>query len=183
MQQNLIVALLSGLGGMFGWGFADFFAKKTIDRIGGLVSLVWAHLFGTMILILLIVFEYVIFGKFVSFPNSFITYMGLAFFGALQAIIYLLVYIGFGKGQLAILNPVFASYSGLAALISIFLFGEKINNHLFLALIVIFSGIILLNTDTSLLHKRKISLVVTPGFKEVGLAAILAGFWTVLWDK
>jgi len=40
MQQELLIAVLAGLGGMFGWGFADFFAKKTIDEIGSVASLV-----------------------------------------------------------------------------------------------------------------------------------------------
>ena len=29
-------------GGMFGWGLADFFAKKTIDKIGDIQTLAWA---------------------------------------------------------------------------------------------------------------------------------------------
>ena len=43
MQPELVLAGLAGLGGMMGWGLADFFAKKTIDEIGDVVSLVWAH--------------------------------------------------------------------------------------------------------------------------------------------
>jgi len=33
MQTELLIAIIAGLGGMFGWGLADFFAKKTIDSI------------------------------------------------------------------------------------------------------------------------------------------------------
>jgi len=38
---------------MLGWGLADFFAKKTIDQIGDIVVLAWAHVFGTGVLVML----------------------------------------------------------------------------------------------------------------------------------
>ena len=38
MQSDLVIAVLAGFGGMLGWGFADFFAKKTIDEIGDVAS-------------------------------------------------------------------------------------------------------------------------------------------------
>jgi hypothetical protein len=54
MSNSLTAALVAGLGGMLGWGFADFFAKKTIDKIGDLPSLVWAHLFGTGFFVIIV---------------------------------------------------------------------------------------------------------------------------------
>ena len=33
MENSLAVAVLGGLGAMLGWGFADFFAKKTVRKI------------------------------------------------------------------------------------------------------------------------------------------------------
>ncbi len=53
MNQELLIAVLAGLGGMLGWGLADFFAKKTIDEVGDVVSLVWAHIFGTIVLFII----------------------------------------------------------------------------------------------------------------------------------
>src|SRR5207302_565666 len=111
--------ILTGITAMFGWGFADFFAKKTIDEVGSLVSLVWAHLFGTLILALVALFQIFIFNQHISFSYNLSTWGLLIFFGALQAIVYLLAYEGFGKGKLSILNPIFASYAGLAAVLSI----------------------------------------------------------------
>src|SRR5258708_6537523 len=115
MHQQLLIAILSGLVAMFGWGFADLFAKKTIDEVGSIISLVWAHIFGTVALILIVLFRVVIIGGMISIPSNPNVWAGLLFFGILQMIIYLLVYQGFSKGQLAILSPIFASYSGMAA--------------------------------------------------------------------
>ncbi|SRR6266404_1237649 len=181
MENSLAIAILGGLGGMLGWGFADFFAKKTIDRIGDLPSLVWAHLFGTILFISLTLFNYAVTGHFVHIPTKPGVWLGLVFFGVLQMIVYWLVYKGFGKGQLAVLNPVFASYSGLVALISVLFFAEKLTGLTAVALLAIFGGIILMNTDLESLQSRSLKLV--PGLREVGIAALLAAIWTILWDR
>ncbi|TSC86863.1 MAG: hypothetical protein G01um10147_738 [Microgenomates group bacterium Gr01-1014_7] len=183
MQQELLIAIFTGLGAMLGWGFADFFAKKTIDRVGSIVSLVWAHLFGTLAFSLIALYQSVVIGQQLSIPTDMAGWGLLIFFGVLQALIYLLVYIGFGKGQLAVLNPVFASYSGLAALLSITLLGEKVSASILLAVAVIFGGILLLNLDSQALRSRRLNLIHIPGLKEIGLAVILAAIWTVSWDQ
>jgi drug/metabolite transporter (DMT)-like permease len=96
-------------------------------------------------------------------------------------VIYWLAYEGFGKGQLAVLNPVFASYSGIVALISIVVFGETLHVLSGIGLIAIFASIILLNVDIKGLRSKKLN--IAPGLLEVGLAAILAAAWTLGWDK
>ncbi|MBX4201955.1 DMT family transporter [Candidatus Saccharibacteria bacterium] len=181
MENSLAVAVLAGLGAMLGWGFADFFAKKTIDRIGDLPSLVWAHIFGTSLFFGLALFNYAITGHFVHIPDTLNVWLGLVFFGVLQMIVYWLVYKGFGKGQLAVLNPIFSSYSGLVALISIIFFSEVLTGSILAGLIAIFAGILLMNLDIQGLKSKR--LKIAPGLKEVAAAAILAAIWTIFWDK
>ncbi len=181
MQPSFLIAILTGLAAMLGWGFADFFAKKTIDKIGSIVSLVWAHLFGTLALALVALYQSVIVGQQISVPNNLQSWGLLLIFGTLQAVVYLLAYEGFGKGQLAILNPVFASYSGIAALLSIIVFGEIVRGHILVALALVFLGILLLNMDTQILKLKRFNVI--PGFREVGLASLLAAIWTIGWDK
>ena len=183
MHQELLIALFAGLGGMLGWGFADFFAKKTIDEIGSVASLVWAHVFGVLALLSVVLYSSFALHRQIAIPNDFRTWGLLIFFGSLQAVIYLLVYQGFSKGQLAVLNPVFASYSGLAAIISIIVFGEVVSGHVLLGLATIFAGVLLLNIDPQALRAKRMHFIGAPGLKEVGLAALLAAFWTVSWDK
>jgi len=181
MQPSFLIAILTGLAAMLGWGFADFFAKKTIDKIGSIVSLVWAHLFGTLALALVALYQSVIVGQQISVPNNLQSWGLLLIFGTLKAVVYLLAYEGFGKGQLAILNPVFASYSGIAALLSIIVFGEIVRGHILVALALVFLGILLLNMDTQILKLKRFNVI--PGFREVGLASLLAAIWTIGWDK
>lgn len=183
MEQTLLIAVGTGFGGMLGWGFADFFAKKTIDEIGATVSLVWGHLFGVLAFGFIALYQFAAFQKSILIPRDFRELGFLAFFGILQAFIYFLVYQGFGKGHLAVLSPVFASYSGLAALFSVVVLREAVSGNLLLALGIIFIGILLLSIDAQALRMRRITLVGAPGLKEVASAALLAAFWTVSWDK
>jgi uncharacterized membrane protein len=165
---------------MLGWGLADFFAKLTIDKVGDLVSLVWAHVFGTLLLLTVALGRWAAVGEGIAVPSSASAWAGLALFGVLQAVVYLLVYRGFGKGQVAVLNPVFASFSGLVAVVSIMALGETASAYKVAALALIFAGILLLSIDR---HALGIRIASTPGFKEVALAAVCAAFWTVGWDR
>jgi drug/metabolite transporter (DMT)-like permease len=170
-EEALLVATGAGLGGMFGWGFADFYAKLTIDRIGDVVSLAWAHIFGTILLLCVAVGHLALTGAGPGFPVDVMTWLWLAFFGVLQAVVYLLLYSGFEKGQVAVLNPVFASFSGVVALISITILGESASALKVAALLLVFGGILLLSLDRSTLRIRMENV---PGLKEVGLATACA---------
>ena len=183
MSTELLIAIGAGLGGMLGWGLADFFAKKAIDRIGDVASLVWSHLFGTAIFIALALTSSLLRQQPLFVPRDIQTWILLGFFGALQAAVYLLVYRGFGKGQVAVLNPVFSSFSGLTAALSILVFGEAVSAYRLLALAIIFAGILLTSIDVEALRSTRLRLAHIPGLKEVALATVLAAVWTILWDQ
>ncbi|MGH7241294.1 MAG: EamA family transporter [Candidatus Saccharimonadales bacterium] len=181
MNNALLIALLAGLGGMVGWGSADFFAKKSIDKIGSIKSLVWAHIFGTLILFTAFMLRTVFNPTSSQLPTDVKSWLELGFFGVLQMIVYWMAYRGFEKGRLTILNPVFASYSGIVALLSIMFLGEKVRSLAVIALGVIFVGSLLLSLDFSQKGTKRIKLAA--GLPEVALAAALAAVWTIGWDK
>jgi drug/metabolite transporter (DMT)-like permease len=182
MEQGLFIAIFAGLVGMFGWGLADFFAKKTINEVGDVVTLAWAHVFGTVILFFAFFFQLISQGI-SDVPSDFQTWILLLFFGILQAAVYLLVYSGFKKGQVAVLSPIFASFSGFTAVISIAIIGEIVNRYIFVGLAFIFIGIILINLDIQAVLSRRLSFIRVPGFREIACATVLAVVWTLLWDK
>lgn len=182
-MSPLFIAILAGLGGMLGWGLADFFAKKTIDQIGDVASLAWGHIFGTLVLIGAALYAYVLRGQKLALPHTGQAWLFLILFGIAQAAVYLFVYNGFGKGQIAVLNPIFASFSGLTAILSIVFFHESVNGFVAVGLATVFFGILLINTDMETLKQKRIGFAKVPGFKEVLLATFLAAFWTLFWDK
>lgn len=183
MQAGLLIATLTGLGGMIGWGFADLFAKKTIDEIGDITTLVVAHFFGTAFVLLVAAHQVFIAHRALAFPTTIETWLALVFFGALQGLVYLLVYIGFGKGQVAVLNPIFSTFSGVVALISILFLGEHVQGVVALGLVIIFAGIMLMNIDWAALRDRQMRLLRVPGFFQVAIATVLAAFWTLGWNS
>jgi drug/metabolite transporter (DMT)-like permease len=182
MKQELTIAILTGAGGMLGWGLADFFAKKTIDQIGDIIALAWGHLFGTGLLVAVWSFQAAA-GQSVSIPKGLRTWTFLFLFGAGQAVIYLLVYRGFSKGKVGLLAPVFACFSGLTAVLSITLFGERLRGWLPAALGLIFTGVLLINADAAAIRTGRFRFSQIGGFREIAVATILAALWTILWDK
>lgn len=182
LTDTTTIAVVAGLGGMFGWGLADLFAKKTIDEIGDTPTLVWAHVLGTGLIIIALGAEALL-GRPVALPATAPGWLGLAGFGALQAAVYLLVYRGFGKGQVAVLAPVFASFSGLVALTSVLVLGEPASAQKLAALAVIFVGILALNVEPEALRRGRIRLLRVPGFGEIAAATVLATIWTLGWNQ
>ena len=183
MQNELLIAIIGGLGAMVGWGLADFFAKITIDEIGDIPSLAWGHITGTTALLLMAFYSYAIKGNELHIPSNPKVWILLILFGIIQATIYLFVYKGFAQGPVGVLSPIFASFSGITALLSIIIFREQISANLIIGLAVLFFGILLINVDISSIIKKRLSFIQIPGLKEIGLATVLAAIWTLFWDR
>ena len=183
MQPELLIAIIAGLGGMLGWGFADFFAKKTIDELGDVMTLAWAGIFGTVAFFIACAYVVYVYHEPVVIPSSVSVWALLIFFGVLQAAVYIYAYKGFGKGQVGLLAPVFAAFSGIVAIVSILFLAEPATSGRLLALAVVFIGILLLNADLSALGSLRIRWTSVAGFREVFVATILAAIWTLLWER
>jgi hypothetical protein len=41
-MDKTIISIISGLGGMFGWGTSDFFANLSSDKIGHFKTFFWS---------------------------------------------------------------------------------------------------------------------------------------------
>jgi drug/metabolite transporter (DMT)-like permease len=183
MRQGETLAIFAGLLGMLGWGLADLFAKKTIDAIGDIKTLVIAHLFGTGGVVAIALAEFGINHREIFIPRDGMTWLGFAFFGALQALVYLLVYIGFGKGQVAVLNPIFSCFSGLVALVSLVFLGEQLKGKVVLALFVTFIGVMLMSVDLKALRAHRTPFVHVPGLFQIAFATLFATTWTIGWSR
>ena len=179
LSHNLAIAVFAGLGGMVGWGFADFFAKKTIDAIGDLQTLFWSQLIGVAPILALFVAQRNI------PPLHGLDGVYLVLFGAVSALSYLPLYTGFGKGQVSLLSPIFASYAAVVVLLSVVLFGEEIGSLQWLAIAIVFAGVLLISTDLralrSLLVRGKAAR--SAGVKEVVSALLVYSVWLVLFDQ
>ncbi|MDO8659444.1 MAG: DMT family transporter [Candidatus Parcubacteria bacterium] len=184
MQNELLIALLTGLGGMMGWGFSEFATKKSVDKIGTISSLVWAHVFGTIIIFSILLFSKLFITNVnIVFPTDLSEWLGIIFFGTLQTIVYYFSYKAFEKGKVGILSPIFASFAVIVAILSVLVFGEALNIGFVPALVLIFGGVMLINLDLESLKARRIRIKAVAGLKEIIIATILATVWTLGWDK
>lgn len=182
MPNELLIAIIAGLGGMLGWGFSEFAVKKSVDSIGTISSLVWAHVFGTAILFFLLFSKIFIIHTSVIFPTEWDQWFGLIFFGTLQAAVYYFAYKGFEKGEVSILSPIFASFAGMVALLSVLVLGEVLNVFFVPALLIIFVGVICINLDLENLKAKRFHIKSVAGLKEIVIATVLATIWTLGWN-
>jgi drug/metabolite transporter (DMT)-like permease len=179
MSSSLTIAILGGLGGMAGWGLADFLAKKTIDRVGEVATLFWAQLIGLAPLLGILAATRTI--------PTLHTYdpLWLLLLGVVSALSYLSLYAGFGKGDLSFLSPVFSAHAALVVVISSVLFGEKISNGQWVAIVVVLLGVIAISTtlDGLLTALRGSRSALMRGLPNVVSAAVAFAFWLVLLDR
>lgn len=173
--MELYLAIFAGLGGILGWGLADFFAKKTLGKIDGTRTLMWMQLFGIFPLAIYLIFNWE--------PARLNPQIILLLFllGLGQVIAYLLFYRGLEKGLVSILSPVFASQAAVAVLVSAFLFGETIKVTQWLGLFCTFLGIILVSFQQQLSGISGFKNL-TKGLPEVLIGMLIFGFFFPYWD-
>ena len=181
MNQELLIALFAGLGGMFGWGLSDFFAKKTIDRLGDTITLFWSQFLGIFPILLLLLFE-----QKVPHFNG-IDWLFLIILGAWDGLCYVPAYVAFKKGQASLLGPIFATYDVLVVIISAVFFGEVIPFYRQVVLFIVFLGILLINGNPWELllffaGKNKRPDIVK-GLPEMLLAVCLYSLWIIALDN
>ncbi len=178
-MSNITIAIIAGLLGMLGWGISDFFAKKTIDKIGDLKTLIGSQLIGGVLFLILLIITHSPIPTVIT-KNALLIVLGMA---ALDGAGYLLLYRAFQKGIVSIVSPIAASAAGVAALVSLFIFGEKLTVTGIIGLILIFSGIIITSTDFSDLKKSLSRENLSKGVPEALGTMVLIGFWFPLWDR
>jgi uncharacterized membrane protein len=164
---------------MLGWGFADFFAKSTIDSLGDLTTLFWAQAIGVLPLL-------GIFAVTRTVPEMEpLDLIWLTLFGVFSGLSYLPLYAGFAKGPVSVLSPVFAAYAAVVVLLSAVFFGEQISIDQALAIGVVLAGVVLISTDPRELGRlaRGRSTELSAGLPEVLCALLIYSVWLVLLDR
>ena len=170
------VAIMTGFLAMFGWGVADFIAKKTIDRVGDTTTLFWSQLLGASVLFALF---------FISqrpLNLSYIQYLTLIPLGIWSGLAYLPLYDAFSKGKVSLISPIFASYSVLVAILSIVFFKETISFAIFSSLCLLSIGIFLMNARIEFKSQTTFRIQNIAGLSQVVLAVILYSFWIIVFD-
>lgn len=168
--MNPFVGILAGLGGMFGWGIADFLVAITTRKIGNFKTVFWmlitSFLFASLV--------------FLVFPqNLAITpeiLLLLVLLGLIQVVALLAFYRGFEVGLVSVVSPISSSYALIIVFVSLFFLKESLTNLQSLAVFLILLGIPLVSINLEELKKFK-GNILQKGAKE-GLITMFS--WGIL---
>jgi drug/metabolite transporter (DMT)-like permease len=181
LDSALWVAILSGLGGMFGWGLADLFAKKTSDSIGEVSVLTLSHLLGTGSVVIGVLLYVFYTGAPVYVPTTTeILYLPL--FGAVQACVYFLLYRAMRIGKASVVSPIFSAYSILIVLFAALIFGEVVSPVMYILLACIMAGMLCLSADAHSVGRGLLTFS-EKGLPEVLASTVLAALGLLFWDR
>lgn len=173
-----LIAFIAGLSGMLGWGISDFFAKKTIDKIGDLKTLIGSQLIGGFFLL---IYFLLIKGQVPVISGTLLLYVSLL--AALDGAGYLFLYRAFQKGVVSIVSPIASSAAGFSVIVAIVLFKEQVSFLGLVGVALILLGILITSTDYKDLRKSFSKANLTNGVPEAIISMILLGFWFPLWDR
>jgi drug/metabolite transporter (DMT)-like permease len=173
----ITIAVLGGLGSAFGYGVADIFAKKGIDRLGHYKSLVYVYAFSFIFSFPLLLIDHTI--PALNLKSLLI----LASFALADFIAYTALYKSYAIGKVSVLNPITSTYAVLSAVISGVFFGEIFNIQKTFSLILVMVGIVFASVDFKELRDGFQSKDLAKGVPLASLVFLIYGIYVPLWDR
>lgn len=170
-------AVIGGLLGMVGFGISDFLAKKAIDRIGDLKTLLYAQIVGAAFILPLFLKDHSL--PSLTTPN--ITY--ILIFGFANLITYILLYRAFSKGKISIISPISSSYAVLTAITSFLFFNEPFSKIRVIFLAIVLIGIFLTSVDLKKLRDGLSAGDFSKGVPEIMVFFVICGLYVPFWNK
>ncbi len=160
--MNGWVAATLGLGAAFGWGSADFLAKRRAERDGGTATLLWLYLVGFPVFLGL----WTLRGAAAAPAPTLALWVVV---GLLNAGAYLSLYRGFRIGLLAVVTTTNAAWAAITALLAILLIGERPGLAGLAGMGTTLAGVALIAWDGTRIRLH------APGFREGLVSAGLFG--------
>jgi transporter family protein len=166
------ISLLSGLGGMFGWGIYDFLAGVYAKNIGPFKTFFWSQLAGLVFAVLLMG----LYSLTLDIPAVIIVYIGAAVL--CYAAGYLLFMRGFEIGNISIVAAIMNLWAVFTMLIAFVFMGQRLTVLQSAGVLMIISGATLAALNRGDL--RDAGLGLSAGVKETVLGAFFFGvFWNI----
>jgi bacterial/archaeal transporter family protein len=134
-MSTAILSILSGLGGMFGWGIYDFFAGVYSKKIGPFKTLFWSQLAGLVFsLFLILVFT-------INHHISLLIIILLPVSAACYCAGYLFFLRGFEIGNISIVAATMNLWAVFTMLIAFIFMGQRLTPLQFTGALLIISGV------------------------------------------
>ncbi|MBN2454017.1 DMT family transporter [Candidatus Woesearchaeota archaeon] len=144
----LTQGILLGLLAMAGWGFADFFAKLLVPKIGVRRTVFWELSILSFIVLPFLLYS----GVPEVTPGSLLIFL-IVLITQLSGL--LLFYKGLDVGKVSIVSPISSAYPLIAVFAGIFLLGEALSTLHSVGIILIILGTVLVSAKISELVKLK----------------------------
>jgi transporter family protein len=171
-MSSTIISLLSGLGGMFGWGIYDFFAGVYSKKIGPYKTFFWSQLAGLFFALLLIS----VFPITLNIPILIIFLIPVA--SLFYSAGYLFFMKGFEIGNISIVAATMNLWAVFTILIAFIFMGQRLSTAQSIGVLMIISGAILASINWTDIKNRRFQL--SSGVKETALGAFFFGaFWNI----
>lgn len=167
-----ILSILSGLGGMFGWGIYDFLGGIYAKQIGPYRSFFWSQLAGLMTVLLL----GFVFAMNLDIPVAVIILLPVA--AILYSAGYLFFFKGFEVGNLSIVAATMNLWAVFTMLFAFIFMGQRLSPIQFTGVLMIISGVTLASLNWNDIRNQRFQL--SSGVKETVFGAFFFGvFWNV----
>jgi transporter family protein len=169
-MSTAILSILSGIGGMLGWGIYDFLGGVYAKQIGPFKSFFWSQLAG-LLSVLLLVFVFTIS---LNVPILIIILLPIA--AIVYAAGYLLFFKGFEIGNVSIVAATMNLWAVFTMLFAFIFMGQRLSTLQSLGVFMIISGVTLASLNWNDIRNQKFQL--SSGVKETIIGAFFFGvFW------
>jgi len=171
-MSTAILSVLSGLGGMFGWGIYDFFAGVYSKKIGPYKTFFWSQLAGLFFVLMLIS----VFTITLNVPALAIILLTIA--AIFYSAGYLFFMKGFEIGNISIVAAIMNLWAVFTMLIAFIFMGQRLSTLQSLGVLMIISGATLTSLNWSDIKNQNFQLSL--GVKETVIGAFFFGvFWNI----
>lgn len=171
-MSTTIISILSGIGGMFGWGVYDFLGGVYSRQLGPFRSFFWSQAAGAVAVVAIAVFSGVSLS--LSFPLLLLFPLG----AILYAVGYLLFFRGLEIGNISIVSATMNLWAVFTMLFSFLFMGQRLSVLQALGVVMVLCGVVLVSVNWGELKDRRFR--TARGVKITALAAFFFGiFWGI----
>ncbi len=171
-MSTAILSILSGIGGMFGWGIYDFLGGVYAKQIGPFQSFFWSQLAGLIFSLLLIY----VFTVSLNVPILVIVLLPIA--AVFYSAGYLFFFKGFEIGKVSVVAVTMNLWAVFTMLFAFIFMGQRLSAIQSSGVLLIISGVSLASLNWSGIRNQRFQLFL--GGKETVLGAFFFGvFWNI----
>ena len=171
-MNTALLSILSGIGGMFGWGIYDFLGGVYAKQIGPVKSLFWSQLAGLISIgLLLCVFT-------LNVNLSRLTLILIPLGAIVYSAGYLFFFKGFELGNVSIVAATMNLWAVFTMLFAFIFMGQRLSAFQSAGVFMIICGVILASLNWNDIRNNRFHLSV--GVKETVIGAFFFGvFWNI----